>query len=292
LPAGACVVVPDPAIRGPLQDLVAQLRRPVLTDDEVPLGRLATAQRWSLAEPPPPDAAAAPAVADGSPPGPARRLRRLIEQEALRRGLSRATGRAVFRAAVAHRDEDFFYAAELALDPHGPEEVELRAGAAAFGALEGWAAAGGPDRIRPGLYTYMGVYVPPVRIRLDDTLPPEETVLGFNALREAMPPMGDQAAFESALTGALIRHLVAFLGNRQAERLLTRLNKEQPLLVANALERLGIPAIIGELRRLVAVNHSIRNLQLILDVMLIYHGRPDSECWSVLLLLTPDFLAT
>nr|WP_294508864.1 hypothetical protein [uncultured Rhodopila sp.] len=272
LPAGACVVVPDPAIREPLQELIAADRHPVLTDDEVPMGRLATAERLALAKPESPAAEAAPLAANGAPPGPVRRLRRLIEQESLRRGLSRAIGRAVFRAAVESRDGDFCYAAELALDPYGPEKVEVWAGTGVFGALEAGAAAGMPDLLRVELYKNTGVYIPPIQVRLDDALPPEEAVFGFNALRERLPPAIDQLSFETAMRDALIRHLVAFVGNRQVERLLTRLNKEQPLLVANALERLRVPVIIGELRRLVAAHYSIRDLQNILDRMLIYSG--------------------
>jgi tetratricopeptide (TPR) repeat protein len=289
LPAGACVVSPDTALRQSLGAVVALQQHAMLSDDEVPTGRLATAQPLPLVIPAQDDAAA-PALGSAPPPGPAHRLRRLIEQEALRRGLDGKTRRAIFRSSVRCRDGDWFYAAELALDGHAPEAVELRCGTATLGALEPWAAAGGPDELRLMFYRETGVYLPPIRLRLDDGLPPGQEKLVLAQREDKLELAGDHDAMIGALMRALVDCLAVFLANRDLERLLTRLNTDQPLLVTNAIERLGIPLILRELRELISINRSIRNLPLILDTLLMTHGRPDAERRLALQLCARDFI--
>ena len=286
LPADACLVVPFAALRGPIQDpaFLGRLDLPVLAAEELPTGRLASATLLALpAQPVPPPQPALPAAA---PPalGSATTLRRLVEREAERRGLHRAARHGIFReaAAAARRGEDAAYAVELALDEFAPASVDLRGGTEAFAKLESWAAARRLDAYRLAIYRPTGVLLPPLRLLLDDTLAPDAWVIGFNTRTNAMPPV-ELPELERAITAALHAELHAFVGNRQVERLLHRLGQDNRLgrinrlLPANVLEIYRMPDIVAFLRQLVQQRRSIRSLQTIMEVLLLYQKETAAE---------------
>ena len=289
LPENACLVVPDATLRGPVQTLAFMFRLdlPVLAAAEVRVGLLAEAILLALpASPaPPPLAQPAPAPLPALPAPPALTLRRLIEREASRRGLVRREVHAAFReaAAAVRRNEDAAYAAELALDRFGPAVVALQAGTAAFKPLEEWAASSRLDALRLAIYRPTGVLLPPLRLQLDDTLAPDAWTIGFNARTAAMPPAAAGMALEQAITMQLYGALHAFVGNRQVERLLHRLGQDNRfgadnrLLPANVLEIYRMPDLVAFLRDLVQQRRSIRSLQTIMELLLLYQGETPAQ---------------
>jgi type III secretory pathway component EscV len=193
----------------------------------------------------------------------------------------------VFRysAAAARRGESPDYAAELALDRSGPDYFDIRAGAASFATLEEWAKTNRRDLFRRNFYSITGVWIPPIRIHLDDDVEQGMWAVGFNRLQEPISEASDASEdkVEFAIAPWLFQQCAAVVGNRQVELLLHRLNQTQSLLVMNLLERYGIGAITEILRQLAEAQRSIRNLHAIAEVLVFLDGDVAREIREALL---------
>jgi hypothetical protein len=295
-PDQASVLVPDGSLRWPMQQLVAMSRSdiPVVTTEEVSTVAQAGATILKLPER---EQSPQPSLADVTPAASPRltglELRGMVVREAARRGLAGANAAlAAYRIAKAavRREENWGYAVALAFDRYGPDAIKLRAGPKSFAVLATWSEQGAPDRFRLEVYDGTGVWLPPLRLVLDDALAPDAWTVGFNDWQEpqSSPPSPDGTGIGIAIVKALIGRLSVFIDNHRLELMLDRLNAEHSLLVFNLLERYRLPALLAELRGLVDAGRSIRNLQRVAEILL-RHSRSVAEPWDALPGALPEF---
>jgi tetratricopeptide (TPR) repeat protein len=270
----ATLILPDASFRCAMQRLITDV--PVLVSNELPLASLAGATVLEVSDGPPTAVPSSPPPGPRSPPGappaaaPAAPNVVVVVQDAIKgRGLTEAVAASVSAdvVAAAQRHENLDYAMELALDEFGPDHIKIRASAPALARLESWVASGGPDSLRRDLYRSSGIWLPPIRIDLDDDIGPDGWTIGFNGFSEQMPQA--PGAIEQPAIAFLLRNLAAFVGNHQVEFLLSRLNQIDPVLVLNLLEKYAMPDIIQIIRELIAAGKSVRDLKTIAEELVL-----------------------